>query len=152
VRLSLAPALCDFFPLANPAAAYRHRSAQLISAFGIGPSVRISQRTGESLSFSGGVWVQNWVQTISWVVSPSLTPRVLRIFPCGLALRVRRAVRRMLPRPPVFFWLTRLSFPSLACVYFWLGKRQYSGSSVRCGCFGKSGPLGRMLSPVVTGN
>src|SRR5215813_2640052 len=57
----------------------------------------------------------------SWVVSPSLTPRVLRIFPCGLALQVRRAVRRMLPRPPVFFWLTRLSFPSRACVYFWLG-------------------------------
>src|SRR5262249_370882 len=55
------------------------------------------------------------------VVSPSLTPRVLRIFPCDLALRVRRAVRRLLPRPPIFFWLTRLSFPSRATVYFWLG-------------------------------
>src|SRR5215472_3793328 len=44
-----------------------------------------------------------------------------RIFPYGLALRVRRAVRRMLPRPPIFFWLTRLSFPSRARVYFWLG-------------------------------
>jgi hypothetical protein len=32
---------------ANPVAAYRLRSAQLISAFGIGPSVRISHRTGE---------------------------------------------------------------------------------------------------------
>src|SRR5262249_39817439 len=32
---------------ANPAAAYRHHSAQLISAFGIGPTVRISHRTAE---------------------------------------------------------------------------------------------------------
>jgi len=35
------------FPLANPAAAYRHRSVQLISAFGIGPNVRISHKTVE---------------------------------------------------------------------------------------------------------
>jgi hypothetical protein len=44
-----------------------------------------------------------------------------RVFPCGLALRVRRVVRRMLPRPPIFFWLTRHSFPPRARVYFWLG-------------------------------
>ena len=27
----------------------------------------------------------------------------------------------MLPRPPIFFWLTRLSFPPRARAYFWLG-------------------------------
>src|SRR5215471_5459982 len=81
----------------------------------------ISHRTGESLRFFRWSLGPKLGPNYSWVVSPSLTPRVLRIFPCGLALRVRRAVRRMLPRPPVFFWLTRLSFPSRACVYFWLG-------------------------------
>jgi len=35
------------FPRADPAAEYRHRSAQSISAFGIGPSVRIFHTTDE---------------------------------------------------------------------------------------------------------
>ena len=35
------------FPLANPAAECRLRSVQSESAFGIGPSVRISHRTAE---------------------------------------------------------------------------------------------------------
>src|SRR5262249_1736235 len=34
-------------PAANPAVEYRHRSAELISVFGIGPTVRISHRTAE---------------------------------------------------------------------------------------------------------
>src|SRR5262249_34040963 len=42
------------FPLADRAAEYRHRSAQLISAFDIGPRVRISGMTGEPFS------VANW--------------------------------------------------------------------------------------------
>ena len=41
-----------------------------------------------------------------------------QILPRGLALQVRRAVPRMLPRPPIFFWLTRFSFPPRARVYF----------------------------------
>ena len=46
MHLSLALTLGDYLP-ANPAAEYRHRSGQLIFAFGIGRSVRISHGTAE---------------------------------------------------------------------------------------------------------
>jgi len=55
---------------------------------------------------------------LSWVTASTLSP-LRQIFHCGLALRFPRVVRRMPPRPPIFFWLTRLSFPPRARVYFW---------------------------------
>jgi len=46
VHLSMTLALCNFLPQIW-SAAYRHRIAQLISAFGIAPNVRIFHRTAE---------------------------------------------------------------------------------------------------------
>ena len=53
-----------------------------------------------------------------------------RVFSCRVALRVWRAVRRMLPRPPIVLWPTRRSFPPRASACFWLASASIQDRAV----------------------